>query len=163
MIRDATDSDAAAIAGIYNYYIRNTVVTFETDAVDGANILSRIHRVNESSFPWLVAVENESVIGYAYAAKWNQRAAYRNTAEVSVYISHDHMGKGWGSKLYDALFTMLRQKGIHVAIGGVTLPNPASVSLHEKFGMTQVAHFREVGNKFGRWLDVGYWQATLSQ
>ena len=161
MIRDATPNDAEAIADIYNHYIRNTVVTFEEVEVDAAAFLARMNKVSASGFSWLVAVDNENVIGYAYSSRWNARVAYRHTAEVSVYLSVDFFGRGWGSRLYDALFSKLRQNGIHSVIGGVTLPNAASEALHEKFGMTQVAHFREVGYKFGKWLDVGYWQGTL--
>jgi len=108
-----------------------------------------------------VVEEDGLVCGYAYATQWNKRAAYRKTAEVSVYLSHLATGKGLGSRLYEALFTQLREKQLHIVIGGVTLPNPASIALHEKFGMKKVAHFEQVGYKFGQWLDVGYWQVSL--
>lgn len=161
MIREAAETDAESIAAIYNHYISNTVATFEEDTVDAAEILQRIANVQQSGFSWLVAIEDETVIGYAYCASWSERAAYRNTAEVSVYLSHTATSRGWGTKLYDTLFSSLQDKAIHVVIGGITLPNPASVALHERFGMEKVAHFREVGYKFGQWLDVGYWQCTL--
>jgi L-amino acid N-acyltransferase YncA len=162
MIRAATESDAEAIAGIYNHYIKNTVVTFEEQPVSKSDFIERISKITGEGFPWLVAEENGTVIGYAYATKWKERSAYRYSVETTVYLSPSAVSKGWGTKLYQALFEILRQKSIHVAIGGITLPNPASVALHEKFGMKQVAHFKEVGYKFDRWLDVGYWQVELS-
>ena len=161
MIRDATESDAQAIADIYNHYIANTVVTFEEQAISQSEIIGRMEKVTGSSLPWLVAEDSGVVIGYAYAGKWNMRSAYRHTVESTVYLSPSSVGQGWGTRLYEALFDSLRAKSIHIVIGGITLPNPASVALHEKFGMKQVAHFPEVGHKFGRWLDGGYWQLAL--
>ena len=162
MIRKAKDKDSETIADIYNYYIRNTVITFEETEITAADISSRIERVNKAKLPWLVAEVDSKVIGYAYAAKWNERSAYKHTAETAIYLSRTCLSQGWGTKLYEALFTELRNLSIHIAIGGVTLPNPASVALHEKFGMHKVAHFEEVGYKFGQWLDVGYWQVQLN-
>ena len=165
MIRLATEADAAEIADIYNYYIRNSTATFEENEVTPEDIVSRVQEVIGSGFPWLVAQGSEKgsekVIGYAYANRWNPRAAYRHTAEVTIYLLPEDTSTGSGTKLYEALFSRLREKSIHVAIGGITLPNPASVAIHEKFGMKKVAHFEDVGYKFGEWLDVGYWQVTL--
>jgi len=161
MIRAATESDVQVISDIYNYYIANTVVTFEELPVSQNDILERIKKITDSSLPWLVAEDAGAVIGYAYAGKWNVRSAYRHTVESTVYLSHSTVAKGWGTKLYTALFDTLRQKSIHTVIGGITIPNPASIALHEKFGMKKVAHFSEVGHKFGKWLDVGYWQTEL--
>jgi L-amino acid N-acyltransferase YncA len=161
MIRAATESDAQAIADIYNYYIANTVITFEELAISKGDILERIEKVTGSSLPWLVAEDGGVVIGYAYARKWNVRSAYRHTVETTVYLSNSSVSKGWRTKLYTALFDNLRHNSIPVVIGGITLPNPASIALHVKFGMKQVAHFKEVGYKFGQWLDVGYWQTEL--
>jgi L-amino acid N-acyltransferase YncA len=161
MIRPATESDAQAISDIYNYYIAKTVITFEEQPVSKSEMINRIEKVTGSSLPWLVAVDDGSVIGYAYAAKWKERSAYRHTVESTVYLSPASVSKGWGTRLYQELFDTLRRASIHVVIGGITLPNPASVALHQKFGMKQVAHFKEVGYKFGQWLDVGYWQVEL--
>lgn len=161
MIREATKDDADAIAAIYNHYIRNTTITFEEDEVTSKDIIERISNVQASGFSWLVAEEDNNIVGYAYSTEWRERVAYRNTVEVSVYISHRIQSRGWGTKLYEALFSKLREKSVHVAIGGITLPNPASVAIHEKFGMEKVAHFKQVGYKFGEWLDVGYWQLQL--
>ncbi|MCH9638282.1 MAG: GNAT family N-acetyltransferase [Betaproteobacteria bacterium] len=162
MIREATEQDAEAITAIFNYYIRDTVITFEEDEINTGHFIERFNKVKRSGFSWLVAVDDGDVIGFAYSSKWIERAAYRNTAEVSVYLAHTVTSKGWGTKLYNALFSTLREKSIHIALGGITLPNPASVALHEKFGMEKVAHFKQVGYKFGEWLDVGYWQVQLN-
>lgn len=162
MIREAALRDAQCITEIYNHYIVHTTVTFEEHPVTDAVMRSRILTVQESSLPWLVLEQESQILGYAYASRWKDRSAYRFSVEVSVYLHHQHTGRGSGAMLYEALFKRLSVKGIHLAIGGITLPNAASVALHNKFGMKKVAHFEEVGKKFGRWLDVGYWQKTLS-
>lgn len=161
MIREATQEDSEAIAEIYRYYVQNTVITFEDGNVDSAEISDRINKVQESGFSWLVAIENGCIVGYAYASTWNDRAAYQHTAEITIYLLHTTQAKGWGTKLYEALLSGLRHQRIHTVIGCITLPNPASVAIHEKFGMVNVGHFTEVGYKFGKWLDVGYWQIQL--
>lgn len=162
MIREATEQDAEVLAEIYNYYVNNTSITFEERAVSSDDIVERINKSHESGLPWLVALEGQKVIGYAYSVKWSDRAAYRYTAEVSIYLSHRAKARGWGTKLYQALFSNLRNRDLHIAIGGIALPNPASIALHEKFGMKKVAHFKEVGYKFGEWIDVGYWQVQIN-
>lgn len=163
-VREAIADDFVAIAEIYNHYISETVVTFEVDPVSADEMRSRYDRVIEHGFPWLVAVvDDAAVAGYAYAAPWHQRAAYRFSAEITVYLSPNHTGRGIGSTLYADLIDRLIAKGIHTIIGGVALPNPASVALHEKFGMQRAAYYRQVGFKFDRWIDVGYWQRILSE
>lgn len=161
MIREASTEDAESIAEIYNHYILNYVATFEEEVIPPADMAKRIRQVQSSGFNWLIAEDAGSIVGYAYSALWKQRASYRNTVEVTVYLAPEAQSSGWGTKLYDVLFPQLQESGIHVVVGGITLPNPASVSLHEKFGMEKVAHFKEVGRKFDRWLDVGYWQRVL--
>ena len=161
MIRDALPDDAAAIAAIYNHYIEHTVVTFEEATIPPAEVQRRIDARQAMGLPWLVAAPDDEVAGYAYASRWKERSAYRNSVEVTVYLHKDAGGRGLGTRLYRALFERLRERGAHAAIGGIVLPNPASVALHEKMGMEKVAHFKEVGYKFGRWLDVGYWQRLL--
>lgn len=161
MIRAATKSDAQAIVDIYNHYINNTVVTFEEQSISANDIFERIEKVAGAGLPWIVAEDAGTIIGYAYAGKWNVRSAYKFTVESTVYLSHTAVAKGWGTQLYSVLFDTLRKASIHTVIAGITLPNPGSVALHEKFGMKKVAHFKEVGYKFGKWLDVGYWQVEL--
>lgn len=161
MIRAVTKTDTSSIARIYNHYIRETTVTFEEKEISPKEIQSRIQKVEAAELPWLVAEDDTQIVGYAYATKWKERSAYRFSVEISVYVSHQHHGNGWGSKLYEALFAVLRKQDVHLVIGGITLPNDASIALHEKFGMEKVAHFKEIGFKFGQWLDVGYWQLKL--
>jgi phosphinothricin acetyltransferase len=161
VIRLAEVTDAAAIASIYNPYIANTTITFEEQLLSAEQIAQRIRDIHVAGLPWLVAEDGAQVVGYAYASAWKARSAYRHSVEVSVYLQDQAQGKGWGSRLYEALFSALKERQVHVAIGGIALPNPGSVALHEKFGMKQVAHFEQVGFKFGRWLDVGYWQKLL--
>jgi len=162
MIRSVAKEDAASIADIYNYYVTDTVITFETQAITAEDMLQRITKIQSDNLPWLVAEDNNGkVIGYAYASKWRERFAYRFSVEVTVYLAPNSSGKGIGTKLYQALFAQLEQRSIHSVIGGITLPNQGSIALHEKFGLEKVAHFKEVGYKFDQWLDVGYWQGML--
>lgn len=162
MIRTAIPSDAELIAQIYNHYVVNTVVTFEEASVSVQTMSDRINETLDENLPWLVAEDtNNQLIGYAYASKWKGRCAYRYSVEVTVYLSPDVTAKGVGTKLYEALFKELKNRSYHVAMGGISLPNPASVGLHEKFGMQKVAHFKEVGFKFDQWVDVGYWQGMI--
>ncbi len=162
MIRKVRNADADAIVTIYNHYIENTVITFEEQPLSAGDMTSRIEIINQSELPWIVFEKDGTVVGYAYASKWNGRSAYRFSVETSVYLSGASRSLGIGTELYEVLFDLLRQNSIHAAIGSITLPNPQSIALHEKFGMEKVAHFKEVGYKFGKWLDVGYWQARLS-
>lgn len=161
MIRPATERDADAIAGIYNHYILNTVVTFEEEPVSPEDVSERIGAVRAASLPWLVAEEQHEVVGYAYAGKWSGRCSYRYSAESTIYLDPQATGRGIGRRLYEVLIDELRGSGMHVAIGGIALPNDASIALHERLGFRKVAHFGEVGFKFGRWIDVGYWQRSL--
>jgi len=119
--------------------------------------------VRAASLPWLVAELDGEVAGYAYASPWASRVGYRFTVEITVYVHRDHGGKGLGSALYGALLPMLEAGGIHSVIGGIALPNEGSVALHEKFGLRKVAHYDEVGIKFGQWIAVGYWQRIFGQ
>lgn len=162
IIRAVQEQDANSICTIYNEYIKNTVVTFEEEPVSAADIIQRITQITADGLPWLVAQDQlGNVIGYAYAAKWRDRFSFRFTVEITVYLPANQTAKGLGTQLYQVLFDQLKRIKIHSAIGGITLPNDASVALHEKFGMVKVGHFTEVGLKFDRWLDVGFWQVTL--
>ena len=160
-LRPALPDDAAAIAAIYNHYILTTTVSFEELPVDAVDIAQRMAGVVAAGLPYLVAQEEDTVIGYAYATAWRARPAYRHSVETSIYINAAAHGRGAGSALYRLLLTELTARGLHLAIGGITQPNQASVALHEKFGFEKVAHFRQVGRKFGRWIDVAYWERKL--
>ena len=161
MIRDATDGDAPAIAAIYNYYVLNTIITFEEQAVSDQEMAQRITGVYAASLPWFVWEEDGRVLGYAYAGKWKPRTAFRYCVESSIYLDKNATGRGLGRKLYEALVAELRARKIHSVIGGISLPNPASIGISEKLGFKQIGHFREVGWKFEKWIDVGYWELIL--
>ena len=162
MIRTAKLADATHIAEIYNHYIKHTVVTFEESQVSSDDMGARIMETLDAKLPWLVAEDEQgTVLGYAYASKWKGRCAYRYSVEITVYLAQEATGRCLGSQLYQVLFEQLKQLSYHTVIGGISLPNPASVALHEKCGLEKVAHFKEVGFKFDRWVDVGYWQGQL--
>lgn len=160
MIRAATADDAAAIVAIYNHYIATTTISFEERPVAPDEMAGRIRDVT-ARLPWLVFEDDGAVLGYAYATAWRVRSAYRFSAETSVYLAPGQGGRGIGTALYKALLARLREQGVHMAIGGIAQPNPASVALHESLGFEKVAHFKEVGRKFERWIDVGYWELRL--
>lgn len=161
-MHDADPSDAAAIAAIYNHYVATTVISMESDPVSADDMARRIAEVQASGLPWLVFMEDGAVLGYAYASKWRTRPGYRHAVESSVYVAPGERGRGLGQQLYRALLGRLDGR-FHCVIGGIALPNPASVALHERLGFRQVACFGEVGHKFGKWVDVGYWQLLLPQ
>ncbi len=160
MLRQCTPADAAQICDIYNHYVRETVVTFEESAVLEVDMAQRIADVT-ARLPWLVWETDAGIAGYAHATPWKARAAYRHAVESSIYLAPQATGRGLGPRLYAALIADLRLRGMHCVIGGAALPNPASVSLHESLGFTKVAEFRQVGCKFGRWIDVAYWELLL--
>jgi len=160
-VRPAMASDAEAIARIYNYYIENTVITFEEEPVSPGTMATRLADVQSANLPWLVAELQGAVVGYAYASKWKVRSAYRYSVETTIYLENGCERRGVGTRLYIELLKLLRTRGVHVAIGGAALPNEASVALHEKLGFERVATFRQVGFKHDRWVDVAYWQIVL--
>jgi phosphinothricin acetyltransferase len=159
--RIASAADGSAIAAIYNHYIRESVITFEERDVSATEMANRIAKTIELSLPWLVTEQDGAIVGYAYATKWKERSAYRFAVESSVYLDPLVTHKGIGKQLYRELLNRLRKLSIHTAIGGIALPNAASIALHEGLGFAKVAHFKEVGFKFGRWVDVAYWQLQL--
>ncbi len=161
MIRMANDNDAEQIAGIYNYYIENTPVTFEEESLSASDMAERIREKTEEGLPWFVMEEEGRIVGYAYASKWKGRCAYRFSVESTVYLSREHLGKGWGRQLYGELIKELKGRGYRTMIGGIALPNEKSQKLHEHFGFKKVAQFEGVGYKFEKWIDVGYWQFNL--
>jgi L-amino acid N-acyltransferase YncA len=161
-IRPVGDHDAAPIAGIYNHYIQHSIATFEEQPVAAEVIRQRVESVKKSGLPWLVAEEQGEIVGYAYASPFHPRVGYRHSVEISVYLKNGLQSRGLGAALYRELFSQLNPSSIHMLIACISLPNEPSVALHEKLGMKKTAHFIEVGRKFDRWIDVGYWQMPLS-
>ena len=162
-IRKVQAEDSCSMAEIYNYYIEHSVITFEEELIDSDSMDQRIENINKLNLPWIVAEDGQNIVGYAYAASWRVRSAYRYAVEVGVYLKPECQGQGWGTELLTKLLIELKQGGIHVAIGCITLPNDASIALHEKLGMKKVGVFEKVGIKFGQWLDVGFWQKDLRE
>lgn len=160
MIRPVESSDCAAIAAIYNRFIAETTVTFEEEPVAAAQIQERVHAVT-ATHPYLVLEENGQVQGYAYASAFRARPAYRFTAESTIYLAPDAAGRGQGTRLYGALLDALKEGGFHTVLGIIALPNQASLRLHEKLGFKKIGQIEQVGFKFGRWIDTGYWQLHL--
>ena len=160
-VRPCQPGDYPAIRDIHNFYIEHTVVNFEEAPLALDEIEARVISCT-GSYPWLVGVEDNAVIGYAYANRWQTRSAYRLSVETTIYLAPGSGGRGYGGILYANLLDCLRQQGLHTAVAGIALPNAASVALHERSGFSKVAHFAEVGWKLGRWVDVGYWQIRLA-
>lgn len=159
-IRSARTEDAAELVAIYAPYVEKTAITFETEVPTVEAFASRIEKTLEK-FPYLVAVEEGKVVGYAYASTYYARAAYDWTVELSVYVSREARGKGIGSLLYDALEEELTARGFKNFLACIALPNPASLALHKKRGYEQVAHFKNVGYKFDTWHDIVWLQKSL--
>lgn len=162
MIRDATPDDAAAIAALYNPYVRDTVITFEYHEVSCEDMGARIARVRELDLPWIVVEEAETLVGFAYAAPYRPRAAYLHTVESTIYLARDAGGRGLGKALYGELLERLRASHAHSAISLIALPNEASMALHRTLGFREVGVLREVGRKFDQWIDVAYLQHDLT-
>ncbi|TVZ56237.1 phosphinothricin acetyltransferase [Lutibacter sp. Hel_I_33_5] len=162
MLRNVTLQDAEAIKEIYNYYVETSVANLEEHIVDLTYIENQIETITKD-FPWLVFEDENEIVGFAYASSWKNRSGYNKTAQVTVYLKNDVTKKGIGSQLYKQLIDRLEKTDLHVLIGGISLPNEASVRLHEKFGFEKVAHFKQTGFKFNKWVDVGYWQLIINQ
>ncbi len=159
-LRQATPGDGAAVAAIYRPIVEQTAISFEEVPPAADDMAGRIAHVLER-YPYLVAEQDKRVIGYAYAAQHMERAAYRWSVNVSAYVAESARGAGVGKRLYRALFETLAERGFHMAMAGITLPNEASVKLHEGMGFQPVGIYREVGFKFGHWHDVGWWQRRI--
>lgn len=160
--RSATPADAAALAAIYAPYVRDTVVTFETEVPGADEFARRIARIG-AVHPWLLAELDGATVGYAYASEYRTRPAYRWSVEVTVYLAGAARRRGIGRGLYARLFDLLRAQGYVNAYGVVTLPNAASVGLHEAMGFVPLGVHRHTGYKHGAWHDVGWWQLTLRE
>lgn len=161
MIRDVTLNDAKRIAEIYNYYIEQTIITFEYDCVSEDDIKNRILNIKSKGYPFIVYEENDEIIGYAYLNSWRERVAYNITLETSIYLDHNSIGKGIGKTLYKELINRSRLINIHSLIGVISLPNYASQKLHEHLGFKLVGNFKESGIKFNKLIDVEFWQLIL--
>jgi L-amino acid N-acyltransferase YncA len=161
-VRPGTERDGAACAAIYAPYVTDTAITFETEPPSAAEMAERIATAARKH-AWLVLEEEERVIGYAYGARLQPRAAYRWACEVSVYLDRGVRRSGGGRALYEALFARLRERGFRVAVAGMTLPNEGSVGLHRAMGFEPVGTYRRIGFKHGDWHDVAMAQLLLAE
>ena len=159
-IRSATPGDAPFIQAIYAPIVEKTVISFEVVPPTVSDMAKRIETTLRS-YPFLAAERAGEVIGYAYAGEHRTRAAYRWSVDVSAYVAEPARRSGVGQALYRTLLPILAEAGHHAAFAGITLPNAPSVGLHEAMGFRPVGVYREVGFKFGQWLDVGWWQKML--
>lgn len=155
------DRDAAAVAAIYRPAIETTLASFEEPAPD-ADAMARRMRATLERYPWLVATDGETVVGYAYAAAHAERAGYRWSVNISAYVDSAFHGRGVGRHLYDELLPILRRQRFVNAYAGIALPNPASVALHEGIGMRRIGVYERVGFKLGTWADVAWYGMRLT-
>jgi phosphinothricin acetyltransferase len=159
-LRVAEEADGAALAAIYGPVVLQTAISFETTPPTAADMAHRLAAILPTH-PWLAAESGGEVVGYAYASPHRERAAYRWSADVAVYIVEAARSRGLGRALYGLLLTILARQGFHAAFAGVTLPNPASVALHRSVGFEQLGLYREVGFKLGAWHDVAWFRRPL--
>ena len=161
-IRLATVDDAPSAQAIYAPYVTDTIISFEMTPPGVEEMAARI-RKTVSQYPWLVCVtDDQQICGYVYASSYSDRAAYQWSVNVSVYISSNYQRRKIGRGLYTTLFELLRAQGYINAYAGISLPNPASVGIHEAFGFQPVGVYQKVGYKFGAWHDVGWWAMSLT-
>ncbi len=162
MIREVQSRDVGALCAIYNHYVANTSVTFGSEPISEDEMAATIVTAGPD-LPWLVweDPDTELVTGYAACSAWKSRCAYEHSLETTIYLQPGTAGQGRGTLLYGELLVRVKAAGYHTVLGGISLPNPASVALHEKLGFEKVGHLKEVGFKFDKWVDVGYWQKIL--
>jgi L-amino acid N-acyltransferase YncA len=160
VMRAVRDEDADGIAAIYDPLVRESAITFELEPPGPEGFRERIRTLTRR-YPWIVLVRQDVVVGYAYSGVYRARPAYDWSTETSLYLRSDARGRGLGRRLYENLFAILRLQGFIVAIGGVTLPNAASVRLHESMGFQSAGVVTGCGYKHGGWWDVGFWRLQL--
>ena len=162
LVRLAAESDLEPLNDLYNQYVKDTHFTFDLEPMTmEARREWFTHYGQAGRHRLLVAVSDHAVVGYASSSQWRNRPAYDTSVETSVYLAPEAVGRGAGTRLYEELFKSLEDEDVHRAYAGISLPNPASVALHERFGFKRVAHFTEQGRKFGRYWDVAWFEKPL--
>lgn len=161
IIRKATESDAEAVCSIYNHYVRSSIATFETTEVTQEKMRDRMKKFMRWGF--FIYESGGTILGYAYGGPHLEREAYRWSCNASVYVDPSAQRKGIGHALYSELFPLLKSRGLKNVYGGISLPNAASISLHEKMGLKQISTYKNVGYKLGAWHDVGWWHLQLGE
>lgn len=162
MIRPVKLSDAKAITDIYNKYVTGSTITFETEPISITEMQHRIERIT-ANFPYYVYEIDDKIAGYCYAHQWKEREAYRFTLETTIYLAPEYQHKGIGTKLMTHLIGECRRRGYAVLIACITGGNEPSSALHHTLGFTQVSCFKNVGYKFGKWLDVIDFELQLNE
>ena len=160
MIREVEKKDIPQITAIYNHYVRESIATFDTVEREVEEMEKKLMDI-AASYPFLVYEQEGTIHAYAYASQWKIRKAYDQTVESSIYMAPGSEGKGIGTELYAALMEELKKTDIHTVLGGISVPNPASIALHKKLGFTESGTLKEVGLKFGKRIDVCYYQLYL--
>ena len=160
ILRAVVESDAEAIAAIYAYYVRETPISFEVVPPTATEMRERLRAIT-AAYPWLICTAADQVLGYAYLGRHHERAAYRWSIDVSVYVDRAAHRRGIGRALYTALLRLAVAQGFYSAYAGITLPNASSVGLHEAMGFVPIGVYHAVGYKLGQWHDVGYWELPL--
>lgn len=160
--RLAEEKDVTDIHAIYVPFVRDTHISFEYELPSKEEIGQRVKKTLQH-YPWIVAVQNDQVIGYAYAGSFRYRTAYSWSAESSIYLSPKALGKGVGKKLYQRLLDLLKLQGFQTIYAGISLPNPISQRFHDRMGFQHLQVFQRIGFKEGRWHDVDFWQIVLEQ
>jgi L-amino acid N-acyltransferase YncA len=159
VIRPLGDHDLEAVAAIYAHYVEHTSITFDLEAPSAGEWGRRL--AGRQDLPWLACEADGEVVGFAYGGRFRPKEAYRPTVETTIYLRDGHARRGLGRRLCTELLAQLTAGGFHSAVAGITLPNDPSVALHEALGYERVGLFSEVGHKFGRWHDVGFWMTRL--
>lgn len=161
MIREAIKSDAHRIAELYNYYIRKTIVTFDEQPLSITEMENKISEIQEKGYPFIVYELDNTIVAYAYLNNWRNRSAFNITLETSIYVDNRYQQKGIGMLLYNELIKTARQLKLHSLVAAVSLPNEPSRKIHSRLGFKLVGNFKESGLKFGKLIDVEFWQLFL--
>jgi phosphinothricin acetyltransferase len=161
-VRLATTNDAQQIIAIYSPSILNTSISFETEVPSTEEMQKRIETILQK-YPWIICEVDGTIAGYVYASKHREREAYQWSCECTIYMHNNFKGKGIGKELYQLLFEILKLQGFRNVYAGITLPNEASVTLHEKCGFTHFATYENIGYKFGAWHSVGWWKLQINE
>lgn len=163
LVRPATDDDVPALTDLYNHYVRTSPSTFDIEPVSvEARREWAAHYAESGPYRLLVAVRDDTLVGYACSSRFREKLAYRTSVEMSVYVHHEAHGQGVGSGLYDRLFAQLAGEPIHRAYAGVTLPNAGSLALHRRFGFRDIGTYDEVGHKFGQFWSVHWLEKPMT-
>jgi phosphinothricin acetyltransferase len=162
LIRDATEDDAAAIAAIYAPYVLETAISFDESPPTPEEMAAKVATIL-ASYPFIVFEDESQVVGYAYGSQHRAKPAYRWSVETTVYVDRQQHRRGIGRALYAVLLDLLARQGFHSAFAGIVPPNPGSVGLHEAMGFSYLGTFAEIGFKFGKLQDLGWWRLTLNE